>query len=236
MSVQAQRRRGRERVSPREQRESVFAAILADLVSRLPGARGAVLVDAEGEAVDFSGRSEPFELQLAGAHWRVVLEEVHCRPALGAPIHLVVRAARASYLVRSLPDGYAVVVVFARAAGQSGWSRALLACAWALAAEAGWPSTAVLPALEWFPVRVDGGLRERPRRLWCYGVARSFETLGAVVSGLAPGERAWRVRLETGLEATLLRERGGAWYVDERPDVTGRGQPGSPRPARKEMV
>jgi hypothetical protein len=198
----------------RDQHESAFASILAGLVERVPGARAAAFVDRQGETVDYAGSLDPFGVRLAAAHWRIVLDDANQQPSLSAVRWLAVRAGRVSYLLQDLPDGYALVVVLARAAGFSGWRRAVASCVLALGEEAGWTSTGA----RWFPVDVVADPRRRPRALRPAADAapRPIEILGAVAGGLARRERAWRVRLDTGIEATLVREPGGVWYSDEQ--------------------
>jgi hypothetical protein len=204
---------------PRDKPESAFAAILAALVARIPGARSAALVDFEGETVDYAGRGDPFEVRVAAAHWRIVLDDAATQPSMRRVQLVTVRAARRSYLVRTLPEGYGLVVVLARGAGFSGHLRALAVCARALGEEArwSWPEGARPP--RWFPVDIVVDLRRRPRALRAAGVLRPIEILGVMASRDSslprPRERAWRVRFDTGVEAMLLREPGGAWYADE---------------------
>jgi predicted regulator of Ras-like GTPase activity (Roadblock/LC7/MglB family) len=208
------RRPDRGKPATRDQDESVFAAILADLVSRVPGARGAALVDAEGETVDYASAIRPFDLRLAAAHWRIVLDEVRAGDSLASTYCIIVRATRGSYIVQALPDGYALVVILSRAAGFSGFRRALTACERDLCDEAGWPKSA-RPRATTFPVRVEQDARGRPVALSIGGPTRSVEILGTHASGPARGEKAWRVRLDTGFETTLVRESGGHWYLDD---------------------
>jgi hypothetical protein len=209
-------RRGRPRAaSERDQHESAFTAILAGLVVRVPGAKAAALVDFEGETVDYAGRLAPFALRLAAAHWRIVLDLAASQRSLRHVRWISARAARASYLVHALPEGYALVVVLARAAGFVEWRRAVAACGRALGAEAGW-RWAGLELPVWVPVEVAADERKRPSALRVAGRLRPLEVLGALAGGgLARRERGWRVRFESGIEATLVRERGGAWYADE---------------------
>jgi hypothetical protein len=226
--------RGRPRHSgargrtPRDQEETAFAPILRALLARVPGAGAAVLVDFHGETVDYAGRGPPFDLRVAAAHWRIVLHDVAAQRALARVRWLVVGAGHASYLVYALPDDYALVVLFARTAGFVGWQRAVATCANALGAEAGWAARRA-PAVEWRPVRVSADARLRPRFVHVGGRPRAVEILGMLVTPVdgatadaAPGsagrERGWRVRLQTGIEATVVREPGGAWYVDESLD------------------
>jgi hypothetical protein len=234
----AKSREHRSRTSPptrtvRDQQESAFANILAGLVRRLAGARGAVLVDQEGETVDYAGHLPPFELRLAAAYWRLTLDQVAAQPALRCVRWLSIRGGRASYLVHALPDTYALVVVLAPAAAFVGWRRAVTSCAIALCDEAGWiwadtPTT-------WRPVDVLTDGRDRPTAVELLGGPRPTEVLGMVADGLARGERGYRVRLDSGLEVTLIREPGGVWYADERLDEPhGQGPARSKRADPKE--
>jgi hypothetical protein len=198
----------------RDQHESAFTSILHDLVLRVPGARAAVLVDRDGETVDYWGRLDPYELKLAAAHWRIVLNEVREQKVMSAAAFVVIRAARKSFLVHGLPEAYALVVSLRRGAGFAGWRRAIPACIHALAAEAGWTWVGS-KAAAWHPVQVASDAQRKPSAMLTAGRLRPLVILGAVASGVAPNERGWRVRLDTGLEATLVREPGGRWYADD---------------------
>jgi hypothetical protein len=230
-------RSGRRRSHARdEQHPTPFAAILAELLQRLPGARAAALTDAEGETVDYAGEFPPFDLRLAAAHWCIVLHELARSRAFVEPLSFVVRADRWSYLIWALPDGYALVVVLGRRAGMSRASRALVACERALCVEAGWRVRASLP--RWYPVVVHCDKRKRPLRVRDRAARveshaaplehpHAVHVLGAVVD-LAPRERGYRVRLASGAELTLLREPGGAWYSDEILDLADPPPPHKP--------
>jgi hypothetical protein len=125
---------------------------------------------------------------------------------------LVVRGAVKSFVVRVLPDDFAVVVLLGRRAGFSPM-RALDACERALVAEAG---LAERPVGAWTCVAVDCDGRRRPKRvapLEGKG-GTGVEVLGSM-KGLPNGDRAYRVRLDTGEEVLLVRERGGIWYAEE---------------------
>ncbi len=201
----------------REQRESAFAVILAAFVARVPGARGAALVDFEGETVDYAGGIDPFELRVAAAHGRIVLHEAAAQPSLKRIHWLAIRATRRTYLVSVLPEGYALVVLLLRRAGFSGHQRALAVCVRALGDEAAWTWRDVAQPAPWFWLDVIPDARRRPAAVREADRLRPVEILGAVVtrSGPKPRERAWRVRFDTGVEAMLVREPGGAWYTDE---------------------
>jgi hypothetical protein len=216
-------RAARERVAPipRDQGESAFSPILIDLVSRMPGARAAALVDMEGETVDYAGRSTPYEVRLAAAHWRIVLQRTQEQPSLSGTRTLAVRAARRSFVLYALPQSYALVIVLSCGAGLASWRRALPACARRLAKEADWvqPDWA-----SWYPVDVTCDERRRPSSVQIRGVALPLEILGALAGGLARDERGWRVRCDRE-EATLVREPGGFWYSEE-PILGGLGEEG----------
>jgi hypothetical protein len=211
------RRNARQSVIPRDQQESAFTLILRDLVERVAGAQAAALVDLDGEAVDYAGRLDPFTLKLAAAHWRIVVHELAALPDRPQVRWLWVRTARSSYLMNALPDGYALALVLARGGGFGGWHRAMDTCARALGDEAGWTWAGALPP-RWFPVEVTADSHRRPVSTRSEGGPRTIDVLGSVAGGLGRGERAWRVRYESGVEATLVREPGGLWYSDEPPE------------------
>lgn len=208
----------RRRAPPRDQPESAFASILAGLVERVPGARAAALVDVDGETVDYAGRLDPFTLKLAAAHWRIVLHHMEASGGLGVR-WMWARAASSSYLLNALPEGYALALVLARGAGFGGWRRAMASCTRELGQEAGWTWLGGAPA-SWFPVDVAADPRRRPLTMQWGGRERSLEVLGMVAGGLGRGERGWRVRIDSLVEATLVREPGGRWYADEAPGPT----------------
>lgn len=208
----ASRRPGR-----RDQNESAFAAILDDFLRRVPGARAAALVDREGETVDYAGAGDPYDLRVAAAHLRIVLDQTTGKAELASVKSLLLRAARASFSVHTLPEGYALVVRLCRGAGFRGLSRAVPACTRRLADEAGWHRWPV----EWHPVDVLLDWRRAPRAVRGPGPRGGerrelvVEVLGRYRAALPQHERAWRVRLQTGAELTLVREAGGCWYSDE---------------------
>lgn len=218
------RRVKRNVAAERDQHESAFSLILSALVARVAGARAAALVDRDGETVDYAGRLDPFAMRVAAAHWRIVLDEIKAGPSFRQVRWMALRAARASYLVHELPEGYALVVELARAAGFVDWRRAVASCAYALGHEAGW----TWQGEPWFPVDVAADARRRPESLRTPAGLRPIEILGALAGGLGRRERGWRVRFDTGTEATLVRERGGVWYSDEPVERTPSRPPGRP--------
>jgi predicted regulator of Ras-like GTPase activity (Roadblock/LC7/MglB family) len=197
----------------RDQPASAFTFILSDLVARVPGASAAALVDAEGETVDYAGRGDPFEMRVAAAHWRIVLDASRTQPSLTTTRSLAVRAVRRSFVIQSLPDGYALVLLLSGGGGGFwGSRRAIVACAGMLAQEAGWGRDS---GASWCALEVISDERNRPSRIRVGGITRRVEVLGRLASGLGSRERGWRVRLDNGVEVTLVREPGGFWYTDE---------------------
>jgi len=205
----------------RDMDASAFEQILARLVSRVPGSIAALLVDGEGEAVDYHlarPRTAAFDARIAAAYWRIVLDEVTNSARLGRPSMLAVRATCRGYYVHALADGYALVVVLGRRAPLGVSSRAVSVCERDLHREAGWKAPPLMRA--WHEVEVTCDASGRPCRVRApiagAGVVRVLELLGRVV-GLRATERGFRVRLENGVECTLVRERRARWYADESP-------------------
>jgi len=127
-----------------------------------------------------------------------------------------VRARKRSYLVRRLQERYALVVILHRHAAFAVSERALAEADARLSREAGW---AERPSqTRWFGVEVETGRRgrdkTRPLRLRAAEGWQPVEVVGCVV-GLAPREKGFLVRLPTGAEMLLVRERLGRWYADE---------------------
>ncbi|MFO0755236.1 MAG: roadblock/LC7 domain-containing protein [Byssovorax sp.] len=199
---------------PRDQAASTFTAILQRLLDATPAARGVALVDFEGETVDYAGKVDPFELKIAAATWLITLTEVREARRLGEIRQIVVRARRAAYLMRRIEESYAVVMVLHRRAAFVVSERALEEAQVKLSIEAGF----LVPkyAIRWFSVEVKTEPRDR-RRPAAVRVAGGFqpvEVMGAVM-GLGPREKGFRVRLPSGAEMMLVRERLGQWFADE---------------------
>ncbi|MEO8801244.1 MAG: hypothetical protein ABI551_25350 [Polyangiaceae bacterium] len=205
-------RRGTVPPPTRDMDASPFASILEGLISRIPGAFAVALVDAEGETVDYAGKSTPFDIKVAAAHYQILMHSLAALEWMGKPSHLVVRATTRSIVLRMLPDGYSVVILVSRRGGFASSERAFSACIYSLTIEAGWTPTEQLPP--WFPITVSVDERRRPHHIVYGGLAEPVEVLGTVV-GLAHGERGFRVRLASGPEITIVREPGNHWYAEE---------------------
>lgn len=189
-----------------------FTAILHELVSRVPGAFAAALVDNAGETVDYTGLVDPFEMRVAAAHLQIVLRQLEDYGALGKPQWLLVRGATRSVYAQQLPDDYVLAVLLRRRAGFTASRRAFASCERALAAEAGWT---LPPGRKWFAAEVDVDARGRPQRIHPGEV--DVVVLGSVM-GLSAREKGFRVRTTAGgAEITLVREAKRCWYADEDP-------------------
>ncbi len=194
-----------------------FAQILIDLIARLPGAYACALVDLGGETVDYAGVVTPFDVKVAAAHMRIVLNDLEEYGGLGRPRWVVLRGEKRSFVARRLPDGYALVVMLRRRAGFTASARAYATCERELAVEAGWGNLYDGPA--WFPVVVEVDRRGRPTTVGSItggaaGTIVKVEVFGSVM-GLPQNERGFRVRTATGSDLTVVREAGNTWYADD---------------------
>ena len=208
--------RGARSGVPREQIESRFSTILAELLTRIPGARAAALVDNLGETVDYAGRLDAFAVRVAAAHLRIVLQEVGEHGEFGRPTSIAVRTTRATLAVHALPDGYALALLLSYRARLTGHARPLSAVTRLLADEVGW-TTGFGTGTQWHAVDVVSDLAGHPTGLRVGGEAQPLDALGRYESGLGWRQRGWRVRFSSGVEAMLVREAGGHWYADETP-------------------
>jgi hypothetical protein len=207
-----------------------FAKILTELIARLPGAYACALVDLGGETVDYAGLADPFDVKVAAAHMRIILNDLEEYGAIGTPRWVVLRGAKRTLVARRLPEGYALVVMLRRRAGFTASARAYAACERALSREAGWSHVEDGPA--WFPVDVEIDRRGRPTRLGAR--AMTVDVFGSVM-GLARSERGFRVRTSSGTELTVIREAGNTWYADEDLDAleAPAAAPAAPAPPRQ---
>lgn len=199
----------------RDQAHSAFTAALARLCSSLP-ARCAALVDGQGETVDYAGRLSPFEIRIAAAEWQIVLDRSReCRSVQFARVtKITVRSRHGSFCVVPLTEGYALIVQLATgafSASDRAWSEAIrIVCD-----EAGLPIPDVHKGRQWTLVLVREGRNRRPASLWHEDDWRRVEVIGRYHDReLGDRELGFHVRLENGLETTLVRERLGRWFSD----------------------
>lgn len=216
----------RRRRLARDQAESPFSLILEELLDVHPFARGAAIVDLEGETVDYAGNLDPYELRVAAATFGLVIRDLdECRQ-LGPVVELGMRMGKAGYVLRVLDPSYSLLVVLRKLGTFCVSQRMLIEVEARILAEAGLP---IVRKPKFFRVDVatqGRGPRERPARLRAPLISvevgrlqppdewMPLEVLGALV-GVTPGERAFRVRLPTGAEFTLLRDAAKVWFADE---------------------
>jgi hypothetical protein len=210
--------RRRRSLAPRDQAASSFSGILMALCEGT-GALGAALVDRGGETVDYAGYLDPFNMKVAAAEWRLVLELVRDvpHPSYRETNGILIRARNKSFAVVGISTGYAIVVALPRRAfGLS--ARAVAEAVRAIELEAQLATAEETPASErWFRVEVRTVPNDprRPEAIWLEGSWRPLVILGRHGGRSATrGEAAFRARLPTGLEFNLVRERSGHWFAD----------------------
>jgi hypothetical protein len=210
--------RRRRTIAGRDQRASAFSAALMRLCDATASV-GAALVDAEGETVDYAGVIDPFDIKVAAAELMIVLSQLRQTNIRGwsDADEVILRGTRKSYFVQALPDGYGIVVVLAR------WSfalsfRGLHEAIRELCVEAGFalPPSVAGDRERWWRVEVKSQVkdRRRPAALWVSGSWSTVEVLGRWTNPGVTREVGYRVRLPSGAELTLVRERLGRWFAD----------------------
>ncbi|MGF1468785.1 MAG: hypothetical protein ACFCGT_21875 [Sandaracinaceae bacterium] len=107
------RSRSWARESPRDQDESAFTPILRHLLHRTTGVLAAAFVDDQGECIDYASALPPFDAKVAGAHLRVVMNDVtqRLRPSHGQAFLIEVQAGDRDLIVRRIADDYLLAVV-----------------------------------------------------------------------------------------------------------------------------
>ena len=216
---------GRRGPVGREQETTPFNTILLRLCDATP-ALGAALVDQQGETVDFAGAVDPYEIKVAAAEWRLVLDLVsHSKVWSWREVReVVVRGTRYSYLAVPLPEGYAMVAQLSRRSFGISF-RAIAEAKRDLLREAGLPMPESPQELRWIrvDVRASDGNARRPAAIWQRSAWCPVVVLGRYGDDQLPNsEVAYRVRSQAGNEVTLVREPLGVWYADDLADAPGR--------------
>jgi hypothetical protein len=122
-------------------------------------ARGAALVDAEGETVDYAGCLEPFEIRVVAAEWRLMLAALAEQPTLSEGAQeILYRGSKRSFAVVSMQDGYALVIELSRTSLRLS-PRAISEALRTLALEAGLPNNPTPPGSMSGVTRTGGALR-----------------------------------------------------------------------------
>ncbi len=205
----------------RDQAASAFGGILLKLCDSV-GAPMAALVDALGETVDYAGTHDPFDIRVAAAEWQLALRELQaCSiPGWHDAHQVFIRGAKRSFALIALEEGYAIVIelvthsfsVSHRALGEAIRELCIeagLKVPQSYAADDGWTRVEVKPS------RFD---ERKPEALWFSGGWCPLELLGRYTNDdLSTGEVGFRVRLITGAEVNLVREKLGRWYAEDLP-------------------
>lgn len=87
----------------------MFKEILKKMVDAVPGARGAVFADWEGESVEHYYSGPEYDIKLVGAHQGILLNimgEVSTGCGLGGVRCMLVTTGKGKLLVRPVKDGY----------------------------------------------------------------------------------------------------------------------------------
>jgi len=207
----------------RDQDVTAFGPILMRLC-QVTGARAAAFVDALGETVDYASSLGPDDTRVVAAEWQLVLALAKRQAALrradqakGATgednVLLCVRAANGSFAIRSLPEGYAVVLVLPRGClevSPLGLSEAVRD----LCAEAYLQQETSDPSWTTIQVETEKTDKGRPVRIWRQGKWDAVDVLGSYVPDpRRPRVRGFRVRAATGDELNLVREPLDRWFA-----------------------
>jgi hypothetical protein len=212
----------------RVQAETGFTAILHVLVATMPGGLGAALVDGEGETVDYAGdRLDVFDIKVAAAQWRILLQEIEqgkLSAEGGAPQRVTLLCEHRTYVIDSLPEGYALLVIAHQAAPLAHLNSAIDRALIALHAEVGW---AAPPEVErWWPIDVGVDDEGRPSTLRLKTREVPLGVIGRITQGLRGGEHGYRVAIgpnesraedERRDEVTIVQGVDRRWYADAPP-------------------
>jgi hypothetical protein len=210
--------RRRRTIAGRDQSASVFSAALMRLCDAT-SAVGAALVDAEGETVDYAGAIDPFDIKVSAAELMIVLSQLRQTtiPSWSNSDEFVIRGTKKTYFVQALPDGYAIVIQLVRGSFTLSW-RGLHEAVRELCKESGLalPPSVAREREPWWrvEVRCQSKDKRRPTSLWVGGTWSAVEVLGRWSNPRAAREVGFRVRLPSGAELTLVRERLGRWFAD----------------------
>ncbi|HEY6328561.1 MAG TPA: roadblock/LC7 domain-containing protein [Blastocatellia bacterium] len=93
--------------------QDIFAKVLRELVRAVDGARGAIFLDGEGEAVQWYSVSDSERLRLRAAYLAVVVQSYRASSAklsLGKALSLVVQYQAAQFVIEEIDGGYFLVL------------------------------------------------------------------------------------------------------------------------------
>ncbi len=207
----------RRAFASRDQDLTSFAAALGRLCDALP-ALGAALVDGEGETVDYAGSMQPFDIKVAAAEWQIIADQLKNSPVddWRRTRQFIARARTRSFALIPLTEGYSLVVCLPYGAFNLS-HRALSEAIREVCEEACLDLPEHYRSELWLRVDVresDAPIR-RPEAVWMKDTWKKVIVLGTYHGDeLLERELGFRVRFDSGLETTLVRERLGRWYSD----------------------
>jgi predicted regulator of Ras-like GTPase activity (Roadblock/LC7/MglB family) len=172
-----------ERKLLRDRPESTFSLILGRFLQHHEEVIAAVLVDADGECVDYAAVCDPYDAKIFGAALLGTTAAITAssrRMGAGAPVQWVLEATRYDLLARRISDDFVLVVVLTAPGLKGHVLLAMAALAEALRTEAG------LTPETWDPASVPFRVETRhvegtdvPERLFVGGqVLRVEQILG----------------------------------------------------------
>jgi predicted regulator of Ras-like GTPase activity (Roadblock/LC7/MglB family) len=94
-----------------------FKTILRNLVERVPGSRGAIVADWEGEAVDQFSYYDDYELKVTGAHKGIILaqiKEIHDKLFNELPQEAVISTDTLHVIIGTIGRDYSLVMTVDR--------------------------------------------------------------------------------------------------------------------------
>jgi predicted regulator of Ras-like GTPase activity (Roadblock/LC7/MglB family) len=202
------------RTLQRDRPDSAFSFILNRFVEVHEEVLAAVVVDCQGECVDYATVIDPYEAKVFGAALLGTTEEITAatrRMGAGSPIQWVLEAARYDLLVRRLSDEFALVVVLSSRGLNGHVLSAMNTLSDALRHEAGVAAATWDPSSVPFRVQTRLGPQgeELPASVYDGGVAQAVQAVLArwtergVIS--SADRTCFRVRVAKG-ELTLVFE------------------------------
>lgn len=108
----------------------MFREMLQEMIDDIPGARGAIFLDHEGEAVDRIGRDlSDYDLQVIGAYQGIFLSQLRRLTEdlrHGEVARFRIAGRNSSLFVSDLKDGYYLVLITGRTCNEGlAWHRLL---------------------------------------------------------------------------------------------------------------
>jgi hypothetical protein len=215
----------RRRESKRDLRESAFTPILRRVFRQVPSVLAAVLVDYEGESIDYVSALDPYDAKVSAAHMHMLMALFRtsaARRICGEPYALELVTSEREIWVRCAGDEYGLVAIM-----EPGFDRLQMRDALAYASrefrtEVGIETPSwdlIRPGLS-VRVRSADGWEYAPQGFWAGGVRRTIT--GVLGRWTEPAGSdgvelvCFRVRTQEGQELTLVHDPDAKdWVVRE---------------------